>query len=41
MDTASISLKLLDIPAAKRDHWVRALHDPVFTPVYNYPTLTD
>jgi len=41
MDTDSLSLKLLDIPAEKRDHWFRTLRDPVFTPVYNYATLDD
>jgi len=41
MDTASLSLKLLDIPAEKRDHWFRTFKDPVFTPVYNYANMTD
>ena len=41
MDTDSLSLKLLGIPAAKRDHWFRTLRDPVFIPVYNYATLDD
>ena len=40
MDTDTLSLKLLDIPAEKRDHWFRVLRDPVFTPVYNYADLT-
>ena len=41
MDTDSLSLKLLDIPAAKRDHWLRTLRDPVFIPVYNYASMDD
>ena len=41
MDTEALSLKLLAIPAEKRDAWERVLRDPVFTPVYNYPTLND
>ena len=39
MDSAALSLKLLNIPAEKRDAWTRLLQDPVFVPVYNYPTL--
>ena len=41
MDTASISLRLLDISAEKRDAWFQTLRDPVFTPVYNYANLDD
>ena len=41
MDTDSLSLKLLDIPVAKRDHWHRTLRDPVFIPVYNYANMDD
>ena len=41
MDTANLSLRLLDIPAVKRDSWFKLLQDPVFTPVYNYPSLED
>ena len=41
MDTDNLSLKLLGIPAEKRDHWFRTLRDPVFIPVYNYATLDD
>ena len=41
MDTANLSLRLLDIPADKRDHWFRTFRDPVFTPVYNYANLTE
>ena len=41
MDTADLSLRLLDIPAVKRDSWINLLKDPVFIPVYNYPTLED
>lgn len=41
MNTETLSLKLLAMPADKRDAWGRLLTDTVFTPVYNYPTLND
>lgn len=37
----SLALKLLAIPAEKRDHWMRTLRDPVFTPVYNYANMDE
>ena len=41
MDTERLSLRLLDVPAEKRDAWFQTLRDPVFTPVYNYANMTD
>ena len=41
MNTEALQLRLLDIPAAKRDHWFQILRDPVFMPVYNYANMTD